>query len=438
MRHIEGFQSGSLPRRSGTERISTSLRAAWSGFAATWRRDAPHAPARESTRRAFYPGLDLLRGFAALTVVIYHVIEWLNWSSFPAGDPFSLWFRLGWIGVDLFFVISGFVIALSALELSARHPSDFRAHFCRRRLSRIVPLHYLTCLVYTVFVTPALMFTDDFLGDATSHLFFVHNLYWKTQGSINGPNWSLGVEMQFYLLLLISVPLLRRMRPITVLVGCVGVAWLWRAWVFANFCGEVRSGVNMTWFGVSQVPGALDEFGFGIMLAILLHRDTSGRIHGFLHATRYLWPVATAVMARLTMMAYWRNPSFWGDWKLVIFWKTLLAASCLLAVISACAINDRWFQVVTSPLRYLGKISYGIYLWHIPVLFTLKPLLGGDPARACRWTVGLTLLLASLSWHLFEKPMLDRFSRDKRSPGPSSVGHSRCEVEFAQADAVPA
>ncbi len=89
----------------------------------------------------------------------------------------------------------------------------------------------------------------------------------------------------------------------------------------------------------------------------------------------------------------------------------------VLAVISACTLNDGWLLILTAPLRYLGTISYGIYLWHSLVLFALRPVLLGDAPRACRWIVGLTLLLASLSWHFFEKPLMERFGRGASKSG---------------------
>ena len=228
----------------------------WWPWAPSWRRDPPHPELQRSPNTAFYPGLDLLRGFAAISVVIYHVIEWFKWESFPSHHPLALWFRLGWMGVDLFFVISGFVIATSALNLLERDESRYAREFCRRRLSRIAPLHYLTCVIFALFVTPSVLFLDDTYIHVLTHFSFTHNLLWYTQGSINGPNWSLGVEMQFYVLILLTAPLLRRMNPMALLAICVGVAWTWRAWIFRMYGGEQPSGINMTWFGVSQVPGA--------------------------------------------------------------------------------------------------------------------------------------------------------------------------------------
>lgn len=104
----------------------------------------------------YFETIDILRGFAALSVVVYHVIELFNWTEFPSTGP-MLWFRTGWMGVDLFFVISGFVIGLSAFsEIDRSGPTHFHGAFFARRVARIVPLHYLTMLVFIVFIQPEL------------------------------------------------------------------------------------------------------------------------------------------------------------------------------------------------------------------------------------------------------------------------------------------
>ena len=374
-----------------------------------WACPDDHTPIRPG----FYPALDAVRGFAAVSVLVYHVIEFFQWRSFPAIPYLSTWFRRGWMAVDLFFVISGFVITRSALNVLDRNHADYAREFTRKRLTRIVPLHYLTCLTYSLFVAPFLLFEDSFWTNVISHLTFTQNWFWHTMSAMNSPNWSLGVEMQFYLLILLTAPWFRRWHPLTVLTVCVGTAWCWRAWVFAQTHGLVLDGVKLTWYGLGQVPGALDEFGFGIALAMILNRDHDGRLHRFLHRTRFLWPLAAAAVFALATQIHARDAAFWGNRGLVIYWKTLIGASFILVVISACALNSRWFLRLLAPWRYLGTISFGIYLWHILVLLSLKPLLRDDPARACLWILGLSILLGALSWHLFEKPILQRYGSCK-------------------------
>ena len=67
--------------------------------------------------------------------------------------------------------------------------------------------------------------------------------------------------------------------------------------------------------------------------------------------------------------------------------------------------DDRWFLFLSALLRYLGTISYGIYLWHTLVIVAIKPLFLGQPEKGCLWSLSLTILFASLSWHFFEKPV---------------------------------
>ena len=136
-----------------------------------------------------FPGIDLLRGLAALLVLVYHVIEYGNWSSLPnTGLAYVL--RHGWVGVGLFFTIIGFVIALSALDGVQQQGANFRKPFAIRRLARIVPLYLLTSLLFLVLIQPTLLLQPwpSLTVHIGSHLLFIHNLYPGTHGSINAPS----------------------------------------------------------------------------------------------------------------------------------------------------------------------------------------------------------------------------------------------------------
>src|SRR5215471_4076999 len=100
-----------------------------------------------------FENINLLRAFAAIAVVVYHVIEFGHWTAFPREGPLLV-FRIGWIGVDLFFVISGFVITRSAIGMWRQDPEHFRARYSARRIARIVPLYLLTCILWVAFFMP--------------------------------------------------------------------------------------------------------------------------------------------------------------------------------------------------------------------------------------------------------------------------------------------
>ena len=100
---------------------------------------APSVAAQSRDQRSF-PAIDILRGFAALLVLMYHVLLFGNWHNSVNGGLWVIWGR-GFAGVDLFLVISGFVIARTALQGHATQGNKFRASFASRRFWRIAPLY---------------------------------------------------------------------------------------------------------------------------------------------------------------------------------------------------------------------------------------------------------------------------------------------------------
>lgn len=360
-----------------------------------------------------FPMIDVLRGFAALTVIVYHVIEHLAWKDFPLKGLIGDWFQLGWMSVDLFFVISGFVIVLSAVKSYEKFesPRVFQQNYIRRRFARIVPLHFLTCGVFLFFVMPEMLMVPRHKFHIISHALFVHNWHPATIGSINGPNWSLGVEMQFYLLVLIASGWLARVNPLTLITSCICASWLWRFGVFQLFHGQIKFGSNLTWVYSSQVFGMLDLFGWGGAFALLLARDQSGKIQSLVNRW-WVWASLAVISAVPLMQIYWPNAEFWSVPAMVTFWRTPEGFVWLLVLVAACGMGSGRISRLSAPLRYFGVISFGLYLWHIPVIYSLKKTsLVAQPSTFLLYTLIITSICASASWHFFEKPMLDRFSR---------------------------
>jgi peptidoglycan/LPS O-acetylase OafA/YrhL len=101
-----------------------------------------------------FPHIDLLRALAALLVLVYHM-QALGSLGLRGDVWWAIPFHYGWVGVDLFLVISGFVITLSAAKAQAQTPQGFRWPFMQRRLRRLLPLYVLTCLIF-LFLVPRL------------------------------------------------------------------------------------------------------------------------------------------------------------------------------------------------------------------------------------------------------------------------------------------
>lgn len=364
-----------------------------------------------------FPLVDVLRAFAALAVLVYHQIAHWEWSEFPTHGPLA-WLREGWLAVDVFFVVSGFVIGLSAFSrLDAQGPG-FRAGFLRARLARIVPLHYLTLLAYIVLVEPSLRQQGDFRANLGSHLLFIHNLFTPYAGAINGPNWSLGTEMQFYLLVAAAAPWLGRARGWVIAASFVLIAWAWRWGVHAFF---LPGPLDAAYFAQTQLPGMLDEFAVGLLLARFVRTPSGDRVLARVRSEpRVRWGLAAlAVLCWWALFTTLRSHDYWEHAAMAVFFRSAIACCAGLSLLLACGwpMPERP-RLLRIPV-YLGKTSYGIYLWHVPVLFLLGRHTELAPLSALLVATPATVAIAAFTWHFVEQPLLRRFSTGHRASRPS-------------------
>lgn len=345
-----------------------------------------------------FENINLLRAFAATAVVVYHVIELTSWKTFPASGPL-LTFRVGWVGVDLFFVISGFVITASALALHQRHHGEFRRRYWARRLSRIVPLYLLTGALWIALIDPGFFDRPGWMTQLAAHLTFTHPFWPTTFDSIDGVNWTLGIEMQFYLLISFSIPWIVRIPGWRIWVYCILVAWAWRATMF-YVAGPVDA--HSMFMRVIQLPGTLDEFGAGIFLAKAMRSRPAPRI-----GTGLAWIAVATVAGTVCMSLYWPHAAYWDQPAMVVFWRTALGVFFVCAVAAAVRLPSCCRRWPLRALHYVGEVSYGIYLWHLFAIELWLHVGGFDSPQVLALTLGLTLLLACASWHFFEKPILE-------------------------------
>lgn len=349
-----------------------------------------------STTNRHVPWIDILRGIAALWVVFYHVLALRPWPGFPETGLASLP-RYGWTGVDLFFVISGFVIGTTVLDKHDQG-TPWRMTYAERRLRRILPLFMMTLAVYVVFLMPTLVWQGwNGALHLGSHVLFVHNLWHETHGSINGPSWSVGLEMQFYLLMAVAAPWLARASVSRMVVTWFVLAWGWRYASTLAFPPGQSSPI-LQFIYSSQLPGTLDEFVCGIAVAKLLR---GGQLQ-YNSKRLSVWALSTLALLTLAWITVPDEAHYWQSRPIIVGWRTLVSMG--FAGLLACVVMwPSQKSLLLKPLCYLGTISYGIYLWHMPVLLTLVEKTPYQGWRLLMATCLSTVLLASLSWYGFEK-----------------------------------
>ncbi len=363
------------------------------------------------TESSYMPQLDGIRTCAIFGVLVSHFLTGKNYIQYIAH-----WGRLG---VILFFVLSGFLITGILLRYrdaclvdgsSRRHA--LRTFYIRRTL-RIFPIYYLAILVMT------LLDYAPVRDNLFYHLTYTSNF----SASFSGENyayathlWSLCVEEQFYLLwpfVVIFAPK-RLLRKIT--LGIIAGAVIYKA---ASFCG------GFSW-AVSTRPifAVMDSLGLGALLAISRHQQDLQNDPAKSKLSLPRIGLAVGLPSLIALQFLWSIPSVdsKSNFAYVVLVDLAASLSYIALIDSAARKSSRLFFrfLGWAPVRYIGKISYGIYLYHFFLIFFLpkafsalgiQAILAGLPQFPVYTTA--TVALAALSWHLVEKPINDfkkRFS----------------------------
>jgi peptidoglycan/LPS O-acetylase OafA/YrhL len=372
--------------------------------------------------------LDGLRGAAIAMVVILHYFQ-LTMEVRPGSALAYLQAaaRLTWTGVDLFFVLSGFLIG--GILLDSRASTNYYSVFYKRRFFRIVPIYVVTLLLTGVLVSLRLGSNDNTFKWLTTegapwfaYFTFTQNFWMAHVGSggFNGlaMTWSLAVEEQFYLTLPLYIRALsRRWLVGTLAIGIVGAPVL--RVVLLHFYTESPVGIYM------MMLCRADALLLGVLAAVLLRNERwKERIRGAGAAFAICIPVLLLGMGFLTMRA-WRPTVFLMS-SVGYTWVALFYVTILLFVLTrpdsllSKAFRMRW-------LCRLGTLAYGIYLFHTAVQYLLFGLVWGHGPTirsvpeflVTLAAVTLTLALATLSWRYFEQPLIRMGRQATFDFGPS-------------------
>ncbi|MHB1987754.1 MAG: acyltransferase family protein [Acidimicrobiales bacterium] len=366
------------------------------------------------TELSYQPALDGLRGVAVVAVLLYH--GGVSW----AGG--------GFLGVEAFFVLSGFLITSLLLTEHSRQGSIHLGRFWARRARRLLPALFvvvIVCSIYESAVGPAHV-VPDFGADAVSTLAYIANWHqiWTGSGYFSSTalvsplqhTWSLAIEEQFYLVwppvIIFLLGLGRRLtagrpsfraRLAPLLAACVlgalgsaaEMAWLYHG----------GSGVNRVYYGTdTRAQGLLAGAALAVVLAMSKSAQpaTERRPHGRGIAVVGL---GGAVLAAFAFVRGAGEPAWLFNGGF------LLVDLAVLAVIWAAVSSPVGFSPVRAilssrPLVGIGTISYGLYLWHFPLFSWLTEASTGLNRAGLLWLrIAVSFAAAIVSFFVIEQPV---------------------------------
>lgn len=318
----------------------------------------------------YSPALNGIRGYAVILVMLSH-------SNFQ-------WFKNGTLGVSAFFALSGFLITKLILEeFDARGRFSIKAFYCRRAF-RILPTLYVVLgatLAYALFFNPTMLGTV--VDEIVSAGLFVYNIAWAwgVKSFMLYHSWSLALEEQFYLVwpLLLGVLLKIKNRKIAygifvvVLALSLGVPFLT---AHSGLGGIVRALVCPPIF-------------LGCFYALLLHQNVlKFRIS---EIWIYLILLFMAIFSVHPFRFLGMDESF------------ALLTLCLIHYLIHAGSGPVRFLFTNQSIQFVGKISYGLYLWHLPIFkaFAFNPIAYGFIYKFL-----VAFAVAAVSWFFFEKPLI--------------------------------
>jgi peptidoglycan/LPS O-acetylase OafA/YrhL len=357
---------------------------------------------RAAGEMGYQPGLDGIRALAIVGVLFYHAdLEW-----FPGG----------FLGVDVFFVLSGFLITTLIIEEYERTGTINFRRFYIRRAQRLLPALFFMLLAFGAIV--AAFYRDAaraFGTDAISALFYVTNWWYIVADQsyfefIGRPAllkhlWSLAVEEQFYLVwpaiafMLMRWGKRRLVRRVAVILAVASTAWM--AILAINNGYPLFADPSRAYFGT-------DAHAMGLLVgAALATLWRPGRLPTSIPLTsmRLLTGIGIAAIAGIVAFygfVGWYTPWLYRGGFLLL---ALVVALAIALVTHPALPLGRW--IGQQPMRYLGQRSYGIYLWHWPIFMITRPTLDvpldGPLLFAVR--IGLTLAVAEFSYRIIEMPI---------------------------------
>ena len=351
--------------------------------------------------KAELKGLTGLRGVAAWFVVLYHIRK----AIAPSISPVTMAiFAKGYLAVDLFFILSGFVMWLNYAERLHADGVAAAPQFLVRRIARIWPLH-LVMLGFAAALVLALNATGRYPSGFPWHELPLHMLLLQNWGftstlTWNDPAWSISCELGAYLLFPILCGLVVWERYRTAALLASGASLLGALWAFFAAHGATLLGADILHYGLVR---CLLEFATGTIVCALWKRWRSA-------------PAAAPLALGLAVCALL-------GWWTGVAPETALVPIAFASLLLGLALAERTNPLRLAPFHYLGEISYATYLAHYLLFFAFKLAFVRDAHAMPPWQAGVFLALtfaASVALHHgVERPAqraINRLAKRTRQP----------------------
>jgi peptidoglycan/LPS O-acetylase OafA/YrhL len=361
------------------------------------------------------PELDGLRGIAILLVLMFHYCQnILNPQAGLVPRFLDASLRLTWSGVDLFFVLSGFLIG--GILIDARESSNYFRVFYTRRFFRIVPVYALFLIVFSI-----LAFAVPRIAHGNFSMLFRYPMPWYSYATFTqniwtairremGPGglsitWSLAVEEQFYLALPLVVRFFPGRKLVTLLLLGICAAPLLRTAILHTFADSTLAAYVL-------MPCRADALLLGVLAAVLL-RDAAWKER---IAKAKLFFAVAFPMLLLGLLYFTKSASWISSPILDTVGLTWIACFYVCILLFALTRPAGWLSRIlrNSSLGWLGTIAYGVYLFHQTVLGLIYGFRGGFVFNAGQAgdvfpilaALALTIVIARVSWVYFERPLV--------------------------------